>query len=324
MKSKFSTVLFLICLQVISSIHLKKAAIDPSFCWRDIYDRGEPTETVCPEGASKENGKCYTKCGAGQKCLPDCPEGFTEDSSKYNCMKFSYNREQFSSLSQCESKNGKGKCEQCSSAAYPKCQDGYKAYNCGKLCNPIWNGCEQYGMDQGTGWVCKKRSLPKVEVEAVCPEGTENVFDTCHPQCKEGYEPLGRLCVKQSPKDFVSCGIGAAVIDVVCDVVSGRSIYMHLYGLISSVYYAQENKDDIQGIFDKLKKEIKNVRMLPGIVDGTDEIISEFQTKLENYTKEGTNVNKELVNKMLLDTTEFISQLDEGFMNRFKYFIKCK
>ena len=194
------------------------------FCYKNSNGRGVGTPlTTCRPGTEKNGALCYPLCragfsGNGPVCWGTCPSGFNDIGAF--CQKAGdYTREGYGwqigdpllpdysgPIGRCETKYGKGNCEQNGAVIYPKCKLGYKT-TVVTICAPT---CPDGWADTGTG--CTKPSYGRGVGESMnCAAPLENSGGLCYQKCVGDFEGVGPVCWQNCRgRQPYQCGVGCA------------------------------------------------------------------------------------------------------------------
>ena len=213
------------------------------FCWRESYTREGVLPQHCEDGQEILAGGfyCYDKCDKydtsdnsykryGYDCHQNCKSGWTDTGLTCNNPSASYGRGvgtiecswSWSTWSvNCGGSlcTAKGK-EDYLGLCYDKCKSGYSNFGS----NICVMDCAEQGYHGGIAPSCVKDvKVSPGMTPSTCPPGTEYDSGLCYEPCKTNFTGVGFVCWGGAPnvnnKDWVLCGMGAAVDDATCALI---------------------------------------------------------------------------------------------------------
>ena len=213
------------------------------FCWRESYTREGVLPQHCEDGQEvlADGFYCYDKCDKydtsdksykryGYDCHQNCNSGWTDTGLTCNNPSASYGRGvgtiecswSWSTWSvNCGGSlcTAKGK-EDYLGLCYDKCKSGYSNFGS----NICVMDCAEQGYHGGIAPSCVKDiKISPGMTPSTCPPGTEYDGGLCYEPCKTNFTGVGFVCWGGAPnvnnKDWVLCGMGAAVDDATCALV---------------------------------------------------------------------------------------------------------
>lgn len=170
---------------------------------------------VCKAGQELDAGLCYETCkagydGVGPVCWQECPSGFRDDGA-FCAKPQPYGRgagypwelgdtafDLTEAKQRCESKHGKGKCEQDGLIFYPKCKSGFHNVGC-CVCSP---NCTSGMTDIGVSCTKKSYGRGAGSVPTSCQAGMEYDAGLCYKPCNAGFDGVGPVCWGSCPSGF--------------------------------------------------------------------------------------------------------------------------